>query len=143
MTELISIVKHTDGKVYDKIKAFGCSGCVAVGNANRDLCQSLPNCVGAIFVPHVPKDRDTNENSVAAISRNAVVASHDSLAHRVVEHIKLNGPATRQELAKLFDKPASSLCGPIKALLKAGLLVEGERIRNPETQSWNWKLEVK
>lgn len=85
---------------------------------------------------------NTNQNSIAALLKPSTQTSTEKLAQRILDALH-GGSFTRQELAKQFGKDVGSLCGAVKTLLTAELIVEQDRVKNKDTGSWNWKLALK
>ena len=53
------------------------------------------------------------------------------------------GLATRLSISNKLERGVNCVCAPVKALLDAGVLVEGERIKQPETGNLAWTLTLK
>lgn len=67
--------------------------------------------------------------------------SHATLEKRIIEELRF-GPATRQELADRFERGVNSLCAPVKAMLKAGLIEEFDRVTG-KSGSKQWLMRLK
>lgn len=87
-----------------------------------------------------------NDTSIAALFKPSTQSLHAELQQRIVGvfNVGRHGDAlTRQQLAVILDKPINCITAPVKALLKAGLIVEHERVRNQHTKCLNWTLKLK
>ncbi|HVH93250.1 MAG TPA: hypothetical protein VM783_17935 [Candidatus Acidoferrum sp.] len=77
--------------------------------------------------------------SIAALLRAAPEQS--TLEKRIIEELRI-GPATRQDLADKFERGVNSLCAPVKAMIKAGLIEEFDRVIG-KSGSKQWLLRIR
>ncbi len=86
-----------------------------------------------------------NDTKIAALFKPSTHGLHMELQDRIVQRLSMYRDVqyTRQELARILGKPINCITAPVKALLDAGIVVEHERVRNPDTKCLNWALKLK
>lgn len=86
-----------------------------------------------------------NDTKIAALFKPSTQSLHAELQDRIIQRMQSYPDVayTRQELASILGKPINCITAPVKALLDAGLVIEHERVRNPDTKCLNWALKLK
>jgi len=87
-----------------------------------------------------------NDTKIAALFRPATQALHRKLEEQIVElmkHPNYEDGLTRYDIANYLFKSVNCVCATVKALLDAGVLVVGDRIKQPETGNLAWTLKLK
>lgn len=87
-----------------------------------------------------------NDTKVAALLRPTTQSMHAKLQQQILDILhnpKYEEGQTRLDLAGLLFKGVNCVTAPVRALLDAGLIVEHERIRQPETGNLAWTLKLK
>ena len=91
---------------------------------------------------HLEKAMANDTTSVAAYTSNTVQDAQQPLADALYASIRDHGPATRAELAQRLSRPVNCITAAVKALLKAGHIVETKQVQNEQTGKKAWLLEL-
>lgn len=83
-----------------------------------------------------------NDTKVAALFRPTTQSLHRKLEEQIVDLLR-HGPLTRLTIANKLERGVNCVCAPVKALLSAGVIVEHDRIKQPETGNLAWTLKLK
>ena len=83
-----------------------------------------------------------NDTKIAALFRPRTQELHRKLEEQIVDLLRL-GPLTRYSIADKLDRGVNCVCAPVKALLDAGVIVEGARVTQRETGNLAWTLKLK
>lgn len=62
---------------------------------------------------------------------------------RVLWTLAFHGPLTRQDIAQRSSTRLSSVCGRVRELMLAGVIVNAERVHDVVTGCSQWKLKIK